>query len=104
QIGAEFANIFLRDVNAVILEVLADVAQDVGQLERDAAFLGQLKRFGRLKTKNVDDGEANHARDLIAVAIQLIEGSELLGLEIRADAIDHLIEIFVRNAVALDGI
>ncbi len=80
QIGAEFADVFVRNIDAAVLAILAHVAQDVGQLKRDAAFLGQRKRLGRFESEDVNDGETNHARHLIAVAIQLIEGLELLGL------------------------
>src|SRR5580698_603677 len=104
QIGAELADVFLRKIDAAILAILAHVAQDVGQLECDAAFFGQLQGFGRLEAEDVNDGEANHASHLVAVAIQLVEGLELFGLQVRADAIDHFVEVLARDFVALDGI
>jgi hypothetical protein len=40
-----------RQIDAAAPGVLADVAQDVGQLERDAALLGQRQRGGVSKPK-----------------------------------------------------
>src|SRR6202035_1322354 len=56
------------------------------------------------KSEDVNDGETNHARHLIAVSIQFVKGLELLGLQVGTDAIDHFVEIFVRDFVTLHGV
>ena len=57
-----------------MLGVLADVAQDVGELERDAALFGQRQRAARVEAEDVDDGQPHHAGHLVAVAVELVEG------------------------------
>ena len=52
----------------------------------------------------MDDRQTNHARNLIAVAIQFVERLELLRLQIRADALDHFVKILMRDLVALHSV
>src|ERR1700688_501957 len=49
----------------------------------------------------MDDGEADHAGHLIAIAVQLVESLDLARLEIRANAGDHLVKIVTGNLIAL---
>ena len=84
--------------------VLPDVAQDIGQLERHAALLGQRQRLGGIEAEDVDDGQPHHRSHLVAVAVQLVEGLETARLQVARHAVDHLVEILVRDAVARHGV
>ncbi len=56
------------------------------------------------EAENVNDGQAHHAGYVIAVIVQLGERPDAARLQIGAHAVDHVEEIFVRDAEALDGI
>ena len=46
----------------------------------------------------------DHAGDVIAIVVQFLKRLDMADLEIRADTADHIVEIFVRDAVARDRI
>ena len=92
------------DVDAILFVILAHVAQNVCELEGDAALFGQFQRFRIVEAKDVNDREADHARNVIAVIVKLAEGLDAARLQIAGDAGDHVEEIFVRDFVALDGV
>ena len=48
---AEALQIFRRQIDAAQFRILPHVAQDVGELKRDAALLGERQRFGDVKPK-----------------------------------------------------
>ena len=80
---AEAAQVFGRQIDAAAFGILADVAQDVGQLKRHAAFLGQRQGARRIEAEDVDDGQPHHRRHLVAVAVQLVESLQAARLQIR---------------------
>src|SRR5579863_6135957 len=94
---AKLAQVFGRKVDPVALRILADVAQDVGQLKRHAAFFGQRQRAGRIETEDVHDGQPDYGGHLVAVLIKLTEGFNLARFEIGKNAFDHFTKILVRN-------
>jgi len=87
-----------------VLGIFAHVAQDVGELERHAASFGQTQRFGILETENVDDGQAHHAGDVIAVIVKFLKRLDAPRFQVRADTPDHVVKILMGNTIALYGI
>ena len=100
----EAAEVFEREVNAAASGVFANVAQDVGELESHAAFLGQRQSAAGIEAEDMDDGQADDRGDLVAVAVELVEGFEAARLQVGDHAIDHFAEVLVRNAEAPDGV
>ena len=84
--------------------VLTDVAEDVGELERDPASFGQQGRFRRFEAEDVDDGDASYRRHLIAVAVQFIERADAARFHVGSDTLYHLVKAVLRDAVAGDGV
>ena len=101
---AEPGEVFGREIDASERGVFADVAQDVRQLEGDAAFFGQRQSFRRGEAEDVNGGEADDRGDPIAIPIKLVEGFDGAGIEVGGDAFNHVVEVLVRDAVALDCI
>ena len=66
--GAKFRQ---RQVAAVAVQVLAQVAQNIGELKRDAPLHGQLDGFLPAETPDAYAHQTNRARDLVAKFTQL---------------------------------
>src|SRR5205823_10692042 len=88
-------------IDAALRGVLLNVAQNIRQLKSDAAFFGQRQSAARIESEDVDDGQADHARHLIAILIELVERLYAPRLQVARDAVDHLPEVLVRNPEAL---
>ena len=75
---AEPFEVLPGQVEPAVLRVLADVAEDVGQLQRDPARLGQ--RLGpaalRAVAPDVQAAEPDGRGDVVAVAVQVVERRE----------------------------
>ncbi len=52
----------------------------------------------------MDGGQADHRSDLVAVTVQFVESGDAPGFQVGSDAIDHLVEISVRDAINLDSV
>ena len=101
ELDAELVQVFLRQVDAVVEEVLADVAQDVRQLERDAEVVGQLVLPLRLRgAVDAQAQPADAARDAAAVPEQVVE--RLVGglVDVGEAAVDELLERLERGREA----
>src|SRR5438874_2744165 len=95
---AEPLQLVLREIDAAERVVLGHVAHDVDQLERDperACPLAVARAVHR------DAGDADRARDLLAVAAQLVEGRIPRLLEILQAAVDERSQRLARNPEAL---
>ena len=65
-----------------------------------AAFFGQQRARPRiLEAENVDDGQSHHAGHVVAVVVQLVESLDAARLQIGADAVDHVVEILMRECL-----
>ena len=53
-IVAEVVKIFLRQIDPATSGVLAEIAQDIRELKRDAGLFGETDRIGPLKTPDMD--------------------------------------------------
>src|SRR6266516_2197782 len=84
----------LRQVDAAELPVLAHVANDVDQLQRDAERLGALRV---LRAVDGDAGDADGAGDVLAVAMQLLEVVVAVALRVHQAAVDEIVQGSGRN-------
>ena len=101
---AKTPQIFGGQIHAAAIGVFADVPQNVGQLEGDAARFGQRQGGGRVEAKDVNGGQPHHRGHLIAIEPELVERLEATGLQVRDHAIDHGAEIVVRDAEAANRV
>ena len=99
-------------IDAVALGVFFYVAEDVGELEGYAGFFGEF--FGA-RVGVAEDADADQAYDggyEVAVAVEVVEGGEGLGLrcrtqdgvEVHGGALDQLFEEGVGDVEALLGV
>ena len=65
--------IFERQINAAHFVVAAHVANDIGQLKRDAQFFGQVRRVRIVKSEHVQAREAHRPGHAIAIFAQAVE-------------------------------
>ena len=105
ELDAELVQVFLRQVDAVVEEVLANVAQDVRQLEGDTEVVGHLVLA--LWVRDAVDAEAeaaNAARDAAAVPEQVVE--RLVGrlVDVGEAAVNELLERLKRHLEAAAGV
>ena len=91
-----------RQVDAPPLEIGLDVAQDVGQLQRDA----EVERVvGRPRAATAEDPEADHPDRRChpaAVFEQIVERLIARRVEIHRDAVDHILERLARQIELTD--
>ena len=86
---AERGQLVLRQIHPAELPVLANVAHDVDQLERDAERLRALRLVG---TVDPDARDADRPGDMGAVARELVEGAVALAVEIHQPAVDQVVQ------------
>src|SRR5450631_1173573 len=67
---AETPQFVLRQIDAAALRVLADVADDVGELERDAEFAGIRSRGGFFVTEYLRRQQSDNSGNAVAVALE----------------------------------
>src|SRR5207237_8146150 len=100
QIGQGHRAVYFRarEVETYARGGFAEVAQDVGELEGDAALHGQfLGRVAALEAPDVDARQSDDAGDPVAVCIKLVEGREGYGREVLLLAGDDFVEDFARD-------
>ena len=98
--GVKFA---AGDVDSAEGGIFAQIAEDVGELKRDAAV--DRQGFGCLAAFESPDknaGDADDAGDAIAIFAQLVEGLDDGGFEVVALAGDDVTEDVMGHAVGLD--
>ena len=87
---AEVAEVFEGEVDATgVAGVLADVAQDVGELEGVAEMEGVFLGVGMAVAEDFDADEADDGGDLVAVVEEFFEGLEAGASEVAGDAVDE---------------
>ncbi len=86
--------IFDWQINAAAFEVLADVTQDVGELEGDAGFFRQLFGAWVAVAEDADTDESNDGGYEIAVAVEIVEGC--VGVVLHAPAARGAVKIHRR--------
>ena len=82
----------MRQINPAALGVGADVAQNVGELQRLAEVNGVIAARGILVAENFDAQQADDGRDVIAIQFQLLEIFVALDVQIHFAALDQFIE------------
>src|SRR5207248_3205477 len=98
---AERGQFVLRQVHAAELDVLADVAHDVDQLERDPERLGPLRLVGAVDGRA---GDAHGPGDLAAVAGELVEVGIARPGQVLEAAVDEVVQGPGRNRIAGAGV
>ena len=85
--------------------VFADIAQNVSQLKRHAALFGERQGAARIEAEDVDDGQPDHRRHLVAVAV-LARRTSRRGAAPGPDETPSIIslEVLVRDAEATHGV
>src|SRR5713226_4037740 len=114
---AEFSQILLWKIEAAHGDVFLDVANDVGELKRQPAFLRQWFGRGIAIAKDLDADESHDRRYAVAILPQFFEStiarsknSSLLGggsgflFHVRRRSVGQLVEQSDRNLVAALGI
>ena len=97
--------VFAGEVGAAGLGVLAEVAEDVGELERDAALDRQGLGLGAAgEAPDVDARDADDAGDAVAVLVQVVEGVERRGAQVLVLAGDRGVEQLAGDAAAVDQV
>ena len=71
--AAEAIQIFLRQINAAHLVIAAHVANDIGQLKREAQPFGQIGRFRIAESKNVQARQPHGPGHAIAIFRKAVE-------------------------------
>ena len=96
--------IFLRDVDAAERVVVVDVANDVGELEGEAEFFGEVESALIGEAEDVRAGEADGAGDAVAIFAEAVEGGVIANGEIHLGAGDEVVEIARGHVVAAHGV
>ena len=99
-----FGEFFERQVEPSALGVFAEVAKDVGQLEREAAFAGRFVSRFRLVEPDVQATDADGRSHLFAVIGQFDAGRERLGTQVASDAGDQCVQVPWRDAPAANRV
>ncbi len=99
--AAEPLEILVRQVHASVLVVLADVAQDIGQLHRDAEVVGQARVLADVAAGEDRQAQpSDRARDVAAVDDELVEGLVPGPAHVELDAVDQQLERLERQREA----
>src|SRR5581483_3344966 len=103
-IAAEAAEVVRRQVDPATVEVFGQVAEDVGQLQRDAGVFGVDLRLLPAKSPNVDARQPDGRRDAVAVAVQGCEVGEVNRVQVHLDAVEHVFEVHRRHVETYDRV
>ena len=94
-----------RQVNAVALDVLPQVAEDVGELHRETEVdRGLLRERLVPVTEYADRDEAHDRRNVIAVVPEFVEARETPWLQVHLHARDDVLEERLRDVVRAGGV
>ncbi len=100
----ELREIFERKIDAAVRDIFADIAQDIGELQRLAESEGVVFGFFRLASKQADGNEAHGAGDFPDVVAEVIPCLKPLRFKIHQAAIDHRREEFGGNLMSVPQI
>src|SRR6266849_3880183 len=92
QLGAgnpESLHFVLRQINAAATRVLADIANDVGELKGDSKIACVDARGDVGIAEDLRRHQSHHAGDTIAIALEQTEVRISVQIEIHAHAVDH---------------
>ena len=62
--------IFHRQINAAVARIFAHIADDIGELQSQAHFIGIIQCFGAAKAQNARDQPPHHTGHAVAVKLQ----------------------------------
>ena len=91
------AQILERQVDAAAREIVLDVAQDVGQLQRDAEVQRVVARPVAPAAEDPDADQADRRGDAPAVLEQVVERLVPRRVEIHRHAVDDVLERLARQ-------
>src|SRR5262245_12440171 len=103
-VAAEVSQVLERKVDAAAGAVLAHVAQDVGELERDAEVARIVRGGGMPAAEDLDAEEADGGGDQVAVLLERAEGPVAPAREIHLDAADQVREVPLRQGEPPHGV
>src|SRR5260221_6548838 len=92
--------ILQRQIDAPALSILAQVANDVGELKCEAQFIRIHAGRGIGVAEDFDADEADGGGDATAVENELVERVVAPPRQIHLDAIDDLVEVALRDIEA----
>ena len=98
----EALQVLFGQVDAAKPGIFRDVAHDIRQLKRHAAFLRKFQRRWCVESEHVNRRESDHRRCLIAVAVEFVEGAVDRRPKVALHAVNQIAKVLVRNFVALD--
>jgi len=94
----------LRDIDAAKRVVVVDVADDVGELESEAEFFGEIEGALFGEAEDVRAGEADGAGYAVAVFAETIECRVIADGEVHFSARDEIVKIARGHFVAAHGV
>ncbi len=106
QIGfrdAEARQFVLRQVDASAPRIFADIADDVGELERQAEVMGVLERLAVAVAEDFRREQADHAGDPVAIQVQRLEIRVTDLVEVHLHAVDDLQQLLLRQREVFQG-
>ena len=96
--------ILLGEIDASRLPILAHVAQDIGELQRDPQFDGVGDRLVAGEADDMHTHQPHGRSDAIAIGDQLVKGLVAALVQVASDAVNELLGIPVGDRVANAGI
>ena len=79
-----------RHVHAAARQIVLDVADDVGELQRDAEIQRVVARLRIAAAEDPDTDQADRRRDAVAILQQIVECLIPRRVEIHRHAVDHV--------------
>ena len=101
---AKSREIVERQIDSAPARILADIAQDIGQLEGDSKVVGVDARDGIAIAENLDTHQPDGRGHAIAVETQIVEGLIARAREVHLDAVDKFVEIAARDIEAAHAV
>ena len=96
--------IFLGQIDAAHLIIFRHVAQDVGQLKRDAQLFRQVRRVRIVKSKHMQARQAHGSGHAVAVFAQPVERRVIADGQIHFRAGNQIVKIARGNVETLDRV
>jgi len=102
--AAELRQVFLGQIDAAHFKIGSNVANDVGQLKREAKPFGEIGVARVAKTKDMQAGEPDGAGNSVAILGKLVEGRVGADGEVHLGAENQVMEVARRNLKARNRI
>src|SRR5262245_59394635 len=102
--AAEARQVLQRQVETAPGGVLAYVAQDVGELERDPEIARVVGRAGAVMPEDLDAQQPDGGRDEVAVLLELVEGPVAPARQVHRDPADEIREVALREREPAHGV